>query len=161
MPIEIMIAAEPSDADREAVLLPLLAYNRVNGGPINYERVAIMLRDMTSGDSPGGLWGALYYDWLFVELLFVPDHLRGAGFGSQLLAKAEELARQRRCVGIWLDTFRFQAPAFYLKRGYETFGTLDDYPKGGKRFFFRKLLNDIAASKPITASPPQAPVALT
>jgi GNAT superfamily N-acetyltransferase len=141
LPIEITIPPEPSDADREAVLRPLLAYNQANGGASKYEPVAIMLRDTTSGDSLGGLWGKLYYNWLFVELLFVPDHLRGADFGTHLLARAEELARQKNCVGIWLDTHRFQAPAFYLKQGYETFGTLDDYPKGGKRFFFRKLLN--------------------
>jgi GNAT superfamily N-acetyltransferase len=108
--------------------------------------MAIMLRDTASGQNLGGLWGQLYYDWLFVELLFVPDHLRGEDFGSHLLAKAEELARQKSCAGIWLDTHSFQAPAFYVKQGYETFGMLDDYPKGEKRFFFRKLLDDVTVA---------------
>ena len=141
MPIEIEILQEPSDADREAILRPLLAYNQANGGPSNYEAVAIMLRDTIGRESLGGLWGRLYYNWLFVELLFVPDNLRGLDFGSRLLAQAEEFARQKKCAGIWLDTHSFQAPAFYLKRGYETFGTLNDYPKGQKHFFFRKLLD--------------------
>jgi GNAT superfamily N-acetyltransferase len=141
LPIEITIPPEPSDADREAVLRPLLAYNQASGGASKYEPVAIMLRDTISGDSLGGLWGKLYYDWLFVELLFVPEHLRDADYGSSLLSRAEDLARHKGCVGIWLDTHSFQAPAFYLKQGYETFGVLDDYPRGAKRFFFRKLLD--------------------
>jgi hypothetical protein len=39
-----------------------------------------------------------------------------------------------------LDTFDFQAEAFYLKGGYEMFGILDDCPPGHKRFFLRKTL---------------------
>jgi hypothetical protein len=29
---------------------------------------------------------------------------------------------------------------FYERRGYEVFGTLDDYPKGHKKFFLKKKL---------------------
>ena len=29
---------------------------------------------------------------------------------------------------------------FYEGRGYEVFGTLDDYPKGHKKFFLKKKL---------------------
>jgi GNAT superfamily N-acetyltransferase len=139
MPIEIACIDSPSDADREAILQPLIAYNKEKTGPSNYEPLAIMLRD-DDGTSVGGLWGNLHYNWLFVELLFIPERLRNADFGSKLLAKAEEIAQQKGCVGVWLNTYSFQAPGFYWQRGYEPFGSLNDYPKGADRIFFRKLL---------------------
>jgi GNAT superfamily N-acetyltransferase len=97
-----------------------------------------MLKD-DAGQSVGGLWGELYYDWLFVELLFVPESLRGKDFGSKLLGEAERIAKAKGCTGIWLDTFSFQAPGFYEKHGYERFAALENYPRGKQRFFFRKI----------------------
>ncbi|MDB5536981.1 MAG: Acetyltransferase family protein, partial [Devosia sp.] len=43
-------------------------------------------------------------------------------------------------VGIWLDTFSFQARPFYEKLGYSVFGTIPDYPPGGARYFLSKTL---------------------
>ena len=53
---------------------------------------------------------------------------------------AEEVARERGCAGIWLDTFSFQARGFYEKLGYTVFGRIDDYPPGQSRFWLRKHL---------------------
>jgi len=140
LPIEITIPAEPSEADREAIMTPLIAYNEALAGPAKYEPLAILLRDSATGGSMGGLWGQIYFEWLFVELLFVADGARRGGIGSGLLARAEDIARSKGCVGVWLDTFSFQAPEFYRKHGYEVFGTLEDYPTGRQRFYLRKTL---------------------
>ncbi|MBV8474214.1 MAG: GNAT family N-acetyltransferase, partial [Hyphomicrobiales bacterium] len=132
----------PSDADRQAILTPLQAYNReTTSWPRPPQTFALLVRDEASGDALGGLWARAAFGWLFVELLFVPESLRGQGVGSRLLAQAEDLARQNGCVGVWLDTFSFQAPDFYRKNGYETFGVIDDYPGAEKRFFLRKRLD--------------------
>ncbi|MDE1995246.1 MAG: GNAT family N-acetyltransferase [Rhizobiaceae bacterium] len=134
----ITVLDTPSEEDHLAILNPLLAFNDAQTGNDGYEQIGIMLKD-EAGQSVGGLWAKLYYDWLFVELLFVPENLRGGDFGTKLLAQAERIAREKSCIGIWLDTFSFQAPGFYEKKGYERFGVLDNYPRGGKRFFFRKV----------------------
>ncbi len=61
--------------------------------------------------------------------------------GSRLMQMAEDLAVEKGCAGIWLDTFDFQAPDFYRRHGYTEFGQqIDDYPPGSKRFFFQKRL---------------------
>ena len=88
----------------------------------------------------GGVIGATYWDWLYVNLMWVREDLRGRGFGRQLLEKAETEARQRGAKRAYLDTFSFQAPAFYKKLGYEEFGRLEDFPAGHTRYFLVKTL---------------------
>jgi GNAT superfamily N-acetyltransferase len=82
--------------------------------------------------------GAVSYDWLFVELLFVPEADRGRSLGTALIGQAEALARKRGCVGLWLETFAFQARGFYERLGFTVFGTLEDNPVGHSHFFLRK-----------------------
>jgi GNAT superfamily N-acetyltransferase len=161
MPVRIEIAELPSDVDREAILKPLLAYNEANGGAPQYAPIAIKLCDAATGVCLGGLWGQLYYDWLFVELLYIPEAERRQDIGSTLMAEAETIARRKGCVGVWLDTFSFQAPEFYRKLDYEVFGTLNDYPRGGARLFLRKLLPNSPRRRegdggeaPLIAAPP-------
>lgn len=136
--LDLELVTQPSDEDYNAIRQPLIDYNasKVDGpwGPL-----AIMLRD-EAGTVRGGLWASYSYDWLFVELLVVPEAFRGQGLGARMLQQAEGWARERGCVGVWLDTFSFQAPGFYEKQGYTVFGVLDQYPGQTQRFFLRKML---------------------
>jgi ribosomal protein S18 acetylase RimI-like enzyme len=52
------------------------------------------------------------------------------------LAEAE--ARRRGLLGIWLDTWTFQAPDFYPKLGFVECGRITEYPPGHDRIFFVK-----------------------
>jgi D-serine dehydratase len=101
--------------------------------------VRLFLRT-AEGSLLGGLNGKVYRGALFVDQLFVDESLRGQGWGSRLLERAEILARGRGAVFAHLDTFSFQAPDFYEKHGYVIFGVLDDYPDGLKRYFYKKKL---------------------
>ena len=140
MAVKIEIVPQPTEADRKVVLELLASYNETVGGPAHYEPFAIRLTDAATGLSVGGLWARLYYDWLYVDLLHVPEEARGKGVGSRLISQAEAFARRKACVGIWLTTYSFQAPGFYRKLGYRAFGTLNHYPRGKKLVFFRKSL---------------------
>ncbi|KUR70668.1 GCN5 family acetyltransferase [Novosphingobium sp. FSW06-99] len=126
---------QPSAADRETVLAPLRAYNIAQAGDPRIQQVAILI-----DGAEGGLWGRISYDWLFVELLAVPEAARGTGLGRQLMDQAETIAREAGCTGIWLDTYEFQARGFYEKLGFTLFGTLPDHPVGQSRFFMMKRL---------------------
>ena len=133
------VTTNPDQADREAIGKGLLAYNeskvgRSEGGPF-----AIRLRD-SKGSVIGGLWGRYYYRWLFVEWLSVPEGLRGQGLGTEIMRMAEASATDLGCIGVWLDTFEFQARGFYEKLGYSVFGQIEDYPPGSRRFFLQKRL---------------------
>jgi len=140
MPIvTIQRVLEPPEEDREMIVKPLLAYNLAKAGDENYKRLAIFLRD-NENEVQGGLWAKIYYNWLFVDLLFVPDAMRGENLGATLLREAENWAKSEGCRGAWLDTFAFQAPEFYKKQGYSVFGTLENYPEPHSRHFLRKIL---------------------
>ena len=135
----IDVCDNPDPADRTCILEPLLEYNRSKTPSAKLQPFAIFLRD-AHNTVIGGLWGGSAYDWFFVDLLFVPEHLRGHGVGKQLMRTAEETAIARGCLGICLDSFTFQAPAFYTKLGYREVGVIPNQPKGESRIIFRKLL---------------------
>lgn len=139
MTLRIERTDTPTDEERQAILAPLRAYNTAKTGGSAPELVAWLVRD-EQGEIVGGLYGRVFFRWLYIELLVVPEQARGQGTGSTLMRMAEELAREKNCVGIWLDTFDFQAPAFYRRLGFTECGQIDDYPPGHQRFFFQKRL---------------------
>jgi len=136
----IEVDESPDPGLRDAIVQPLRAFNESRIGPVKPELLAIVLRDPEGGTVTGGLWGASVVGWLYVDLLVVPEGFRGQGLGSELLRKAETIARKRGCIGIWLHTATFQAPAFYEKRGFQAFGTVPDYPPGHATIFYLKRL---------------------
>jgi GNAT superfamily N-acetyltransferase len=135
-------AIRPVERDHESVhkvvLDSLIAFNDRKAGESGYRPLALAIED-ERGQMIGGLSGATAYGWLFVELLFVPESLRGRGVGTELIRRAEEEAVARGCHSVWLDTFEFQARGFYERLGYTCFGELKSYP-AGSRFFMRKRL---------------------
>lgn len=136
--IEMMV--DPGEKERAAILRPLRAHNFSQAGDPKPETIALLVRDEDTDEIIGGLYGEIFYRWLFIELLAIPEETRGQGTGSRLIRMAEDVARERACVGIWLDTFDFQAPSFYERHGFTKFGSLDDFPPDHKRFFLQKRL---------------------
>ena len=141
--VEIVFEPETLPETRAAILEGLIAYNerQTEGRYAPPRYTAIALRDPESGKTVGGLTARIAYSRMFVELLFVPETLRGQGFGEKLMRQAADVAREAGCTGIWLDTFSFQAPDFYKRLGYTEFGTLADYPPGFTRHYLHKPLS--------------------
>jgi GNAT superfamily N-acetyltransferase len=88
----------------------------------------------------GGATGDSRWGWLFVGGFAVDNAYRGLGWGTKLMAKVEQLARDRQCHTVWLDTYSFQAKPFYEKLGFSVFAMMDDYPPGHQRFILAKKL---------------------
>lgn len=49
----------------------------------------------------GGLIGLTIGAWFSIELLWLPEDLRGHGVGSAVLAEAEKHAKRRGCIGAY------------------------------------------------------------
>jgi GNAT superfamily N-acetyltransferase len=137
----IVVDEQPELKLRDEILRPLRAFNESQLGPIKAEPLAIMLRDPQNNTVIGGLWGTSVVRWLYVDLMAVPEGLRGQGLGTDLLQQAEEIARKRGCIGLWLYTATFQAPDFYEKLGFKAFGRASDYPPGHDTVYYAKRLD--------------------
>jgi GNAT superfamily N-acetyltransferase len=60
---------------------------------------------------------------------------------GRLLADAEVHARGEGLVGVYLDTYEFQAPGFYEKMGYREFGRLPAVDGHPQRIWYAKIFD--------------------
>jgi GNAT superfamily N-acetyltransferase len=122
-----------------AIQRGLHLYNQEMGGPYDREPVTILARDEAEVVK-GGLLGLTYWNWLFIDWLWLAREMRGQGLGTELLARAEAIARARGCTDAYTDTFSFQAPHFWERNGWTEAGRLDGMPPGHARIWYRKKL---------------------
>ena len=76
----------------------------------------------------------------------LPEHQSGKARRTGGAGTAESRARERGCIGVYLDTFEYQARPFYERLGYELFGTLEGYPPGYRQYYLAKRLAPPAPS---------------
>ena len=129
----------PQPGDVAVVRAGLSAYNRQHAPDDSFEPLTLLVRD-AQGAVVGGLLGGTIWSWLYVDILWLSDELRGQGYGSRLLAEAERLAIERGCIAAHLDTMSFQARAFYERHGYIVYGVLDNFPPGQQKYLLKKPL---------------------
>jgi len=137
--LKIIQVEKPGSAEWMAIGYGIQAYNEAEAGDDNTRHVCFVLKDETD-TIVGGIIGAVYWNWFYVDLMWLRAELRNQGYGSRLLELAENEARAQGAVFAYLDSFSFQAPGFYEKFGYEVFGRLDDFPPGHNRYFLKKAL---------------------
>ncbi len=94
----------------------------------------------TKGHLIAGIYGWIWGACLEIDYLWVHENLRGMGYGKKLMIDLEKKALSRGCQLAILDTYSFQAPAFYELLGYECFGLIDGYGPGYQKHFFKKEL---------------------
>ena len=139
MEYKIIYEEKPEDSAWGIIGRGVGSYNKEQAGENNFQRLCYVLKD-PEGESVGGILGETYWDWFYIDLLWVAEEIRRQGYGTQLLEIAEEEAHVRGAKNAYLDTFSFQSPEFYYKNGYQVFGELENYPPGYQRFFLRKEL---------------------
>ena len=128
--------------ERDVLSSKLGHFNKIQSPPRrdNWRKdIQLVLRDEVD-TLVGGLIGVIYRGCLAVEILYIDESYRGKNHGERLMKAAEEIARREGCHFIHLDTFSFQAPGFYIKMGYQIFGTLEGYTEDIKRYYLKKEL---------------------
>jgi GNAT superfamily N-acetyltransferase len=137
----ITLTDDPDPHALETISQRITRFNETaSNRPNDFLPLVVIVSDPDSGETLGGLSAWTSFAHLHIDLLYLPESLRGCGLGSRIMGQAEEEAIRRGCVGVWLDTFSFQARGFYEKLGYTVFGSIKDYPPGQSRFFLKKRL---------------------
>jgi GNAT superfamily N-acetyltransferase len=108
-------------------------------GPRAEQPLSILAR-RADGAVVAGLNGVSHWCWLYVRHFFVEPGWRGQGLGRRLLAQAEQAARSRGCVGVYLDTFGEGAAVFYERCGFARCGRIENFAQGATRIFLAKAL---------------------
>ena len=119
----------------------LAAFHNEKTGDPDYQPLAVLVSDPDTGFVLGGLLGKTYLGLFVIERLFLPQWLRGKGLGSRVLALSEKAARERGCAQAAAIMVSFQAPPFFLKRGYDMFAQLYCAKVGPTHFFMAKDLS--------------------
>jgi GNAT superfamily N-acetyltransferase len=122
-----------------AMAQQLMVYNQTHGREYDFMPLRLIARNEL-GTAIGTLLAATGWDWMQVDTLYVEATQRRSGVGRELLLAAEQIAKERGCAGVFLDTFDFQARDFYQQCGYQVFGTLDGMPRGHQRYWMRKAI---------------------
>lgn len=137
--LNLVFDATEDGPEAQRVRDALHAHNFAATGVSAYYPANFYLRT-PRGETMAGLLGLIWGGVLHISFLWVDEAARGKGGGTRLIDAAETYARERRCHMVALDTHSFQARPFYEKRGYEVVATIDDYPKGHRKFYLKKML---------------------
>jgi GNAT superfamily N-acetyltransferase len=101
--------------------------------------LCVIVKDANSNAVLGGAVGRTSLGLAFLDLFHLPASLRGSGLGTKILKAFEEEACKRECNAAVLYTLSFQAPGFYEKNGWVSFGEIESKP-GIRRVFMTKKL---------------------
>lgn len=126
------------EAVQKAVLDGIVAFNMSAAGDGKRESVSV---SVTEGEAiVGGAVGRYWHGWVYVDLFWVSEALRGQDIGTRVMDALEAHAGTLGAIGVHLVTYSWQARPFYEKRGYALFGELSPYPEGHACYWLSKRL---------------------
>jgi GNAT superfamily N-acetyltransferase len=108
-------------------------------GPREEIAFTLSARD-AAGEVVGGVNGVIHWRWAYIRQFHINLAERGQGLGRALLKQVEHYAKQKDCVGVYLDTFDQGALAFYQSCGFAIAGAIENFPPGAARTFLSKPL---------------------
>ena len=98
-------------------------------------------RKIAPKDGSQIIGGALIWehsDALYIDVLWCDEHYRKKGIGTKIIGMIDEVAINKGLSKLYVDTYAFQAQAFYQKHGFYCIGTIPEYLLGHDRMFMRK-----------------------
>jgi len=139
----------PTADDLDEIKGALRSFNRNFITMPTFRELGVFMED-ENGKKQAGIVAETVGNWMYIQMLWVDESLRGKDVGTQLITEAEEEAKARGCRYSLVDTFSFQARPFYERMGYSMQMALEDYiadsrapqdaPSTHTRFFLTKSL---------------------
>ena len=136
--LQIKVDYNASDEDKKAIRTGIVAFNE----SIIHETAKAFSVVLTDKHDKiyGGILAWLHSESIYIDVLWVDESVRHHQYGTKLLRAAEDEARKQGCIYSTLDTFSFQAEAFYVKNGYQHLGEIKNYLFQHSKIFLRKDL---------------------
>jgi GNAT superfamily N-acetyltransferase len=128
-----------ASADIEAVDTGLVDSNDKEPSLQDVQPLSVFAKDETNrlvGGAVGRTWGQC----VELQQLWVADEMRHQGLATRLMQHFESAASARGCTLAYLETFSFQAPAFYAKAGYSVALEIGGFTGGQVKYTMQKLL---------------------
>jgi ribosomal protein S18 acetylase RimI-like enzyme len=138
---------DPAPGDLAAVDDGLDAYNRKTADLDGVRRMGCFAR-LPGGAVVGGAVGRTWGAACELQQLWVHEAHRRRGLGARLVRAFEDAARRRGCDLLYLDTFTWQAPAFYARLGFRVACEFAGFPGGARKLILRKALGREASAGP-------------
>ncbi|MEH7013258.1 GNAT family N-acetyltransferase [Neobacillus niacini] len=138
---ELIISIESNEENALFIRGNLIKYNKQQVQYTEEEKINLIIRN-ENNQILGGLLGHIDWKCFHIDILWVDDTLRGKGQGKKLIQHAEEIAYEKGCNLMRLETYSFQAPDFYMNLGFEVLGKLENFPEGFDHYYFYKRLNN-------------------
>ena len=136
----LTVTDSPSERAVEVIDKGIDIFNAERAGYWDSRPLAALASDPETSEVLGGFIGRTSLKLLFIDLVYLPEKIRGGGLGSRLLAMMEAEARERGCRHGVLYTISFQAPGFYERHGWREFGRIPCDPPGTARVYMTKEL---------------------
>ena len=137
--MKISYEDNPSSEDLKLITDGIYTDANKKRGLDKLDHFCFFLRDKIS-KVVGAACGTMYYGCMYIDELWVEDNYRRQGYGKDLMLQAEELARNKDCKFITLNTMDFEARPFYEKLGYEIEFERKGYFKSSICYSLRKNL---------------------
>lgn len=139
--IQITATTNPQNDDMKIIDQGILEYNLQKIGRQKYTPIASFAK--IEDQIIGGITGNLFWNYLYIDLMWIHEDHRGKGTGRRLIDAVENLAVENGIFRSHLCTASFQSLGFYEKCGYAIFGKLDDMPEGETEYFLYKKLKPL------------------
>ncbi len=137
--MKILTEFNPAANEIKFLEQKLFQYNRQKVDGYKYEN--FILKSVDSSNSViAGIHCQIGGGWLYIASLWINKKHRKQGMGKKLLAQAQEIAIQKKCIGIYLYTYSFQNPQFYEKLGFQVFGKLENFCGSNSKLYMKKAL---------------------
>ena len=135
---KVVVDHAPSQEDNAVIREGIIASNEHIVG--ERDRAFSIFLKNDAGNVFGGIQAFLDTESIYIDVLWVAEHLQKQGYGTKLLETAEREAINNGCMFSMVDTYDFQAEEFYVKNGYERIGEIKNYWHGHSKIFLRKKL---------------------
>ncbi|QVK17079.1 GNAT family N-acetyltransferase [Mycoplasmatota bacterium] len=128
------------EEDKKTIIDGLVKYNETFTGHYEVSYIKLILKEKEV--IVGGLYGVFIWDCLFVDDYWVDDAYRNQGLGKYLINQAEKITLEHQIDYITFDAFDEKLKDYFIDRGYQVYGYLNNRPMGHQYYLLDKRLSD-------------------